>query len=167
MLVGLPHRPLLAGNGGRERGSPRPPSSLRRSAQSLHRRPPKAHKDPPCGLPGQMTDLSPVLPENRPISRAWPMAIRKGADRDGILGAAVDIPLRRPDGISRNNHAFDDRMWVTFSTLRFTERTRIAFICIADQVPDRRQPGRQTSTLGQSESLPLRARAIWSLKSSE
>ncbi len=72
MLVGLPHKPATAGNGGRERGMPRLPSMLAISAVSS---PQTKAPAPSFTFRWKPKPLPRMSSPSRPSSSAWAMAM--------------------------------------------------------------------------------------------
>ncbi len=90
MTVGLPNRPLTAGNGGRGRGMPRLPSMLWIRAVSS----PQTNAPAPILMTiSRLKPLSRMLSPSRPYASAWAMACLQPLDRQRVLGADVDVGL--------------------------------------------------------------------------
>ena len=69
------------------------------------------------------------------------------ADRQRVLGAAVDVALGGADGVRRDGHAFEDPVGVAFQDAAVHERARVALVRVADDVLGAsRRPWRPCST---------------------
>ena len=131
MIVGLPNRPLTAGNGGRGRGMPRRPSMLWiRAVSSPHTNAPAPILMMTCRLKSAAQDVV--------AQQAVGLGLGDGRlqplDGQRILGADVDVGLRGADAVGGDGHAFDQPVRIALDDGPVHERPGIAFVGVADQV---------------------------------
>ena len=132
MIVGLPNRPLTAGNGGRGRGMPRLPSMLWIKAVS------SPQTNAPAPILMMMSQIEIACPGCcRPAGR-WSFGLGDGRlqplDGQRIFGADVDVGLRRADAVGGDGHAFEQAVRIAFDHGPIHERAGIAFVGVADQI---------------------------------
>ena len=121
MIVGLPHSPLCAGNGGLGRGIPRWPSMDAIMAVSS----PQTKAPAPSITSHFMERPVPKTFFPRMPSRSASATARTHAlDGQRILGAHIDQRLVSANGPRRNHHAFNHAMRVAFHHRAVHERAR-------------------------------------------
>ena len=131
MIVGLPNKPLTAGNGGRGRGMPRRPSMLWISAVS------SPHTNAPAPILITISRLKSVprmLWPSKPIGLGLGQGRLQPLDGQRVLGPDVDVGLGRADGVGGEHHAFDQPVRVAFDHGPVHERAGVALVGVADQV---------------------------------
>ena len=131
ILVGLPHRPRCAGNGGRGIGWPRRPSMLRISAVS----------SPHTNAPGADADLDVKIesgveqvPAEQPVLVSLGDGDVEAFDGQWIFGADVDEPLVGAHRVGPDGHAFEHAVRVAFEHGAVHERARVALVGVANHV---------------------------------
>ena len=129
--VGLPHRPLTAGNGGRGRGSPRLPSMEAISAVSS----PQTNAPAPMRISRSKSKprAQDVLAEQAVLARLVE-GVLEALDGQRVLGADVDVALVRADGVAGDGHALDDAVRVAFEHAAVHERAGVALVGVAEDV---------------------------------
>ncbi len=70
----------------------------------------------------------------QPRGAALADGLAEALDRQGILGAAVHVTLRRADGVGRDEHAFHDAERVALEHGAVHERAGVALVGVADEV---------------------------------
>ena len=107
--LGLSHRPLTAGNGGRGRGSPRLPSmEVMRAVSS-----PQTKAPEPMRISRSNSKSVPMmfLP-SRPYSAGLVDGVLPAAPRPADTRPAVDVALVGADGVGADHHALDQAVRV-------------------------------------------------------
>ena len=74
-----------------------------------------------------------VLAEQAELARLRQRDL-EAADRQRVLGAAVDVAPLRADGVAGDDHAFDERMRIAFERRAVHERAGVALVGVADDV---------------------------------
>ena len=131
MLVGLPQRPLTAGNGGRVRGMPRLPSIEAMSAVSS---PQTKAPAPSLIFRWKSQPLPSASSPSRPRSSAAAIAMRRRRDGERVLGAHVDVALVRADGVAADEHALEHGVRVAVHDGGVHEGAGVALVAVADDV---------------------------------
>ena len=155
--VGLPHRPLTAGYGGRGLGVPRLPSIEAISAVSS----PQTNAPAPRRIStSKLKGVLQMLLPSSPRRRASRKATRQPADRQRILRADIDVALACADRVGGDRHAFEHALRIAFQNAAIHERAGVALVAVADHVLQRRrQPWPPCPTSGRSDSRRRRGRA--------
>ena len=121
MIVGLPNRPLTAGNGGRGRGMPRRPSMLWiRAVSSPQTKAP---------APILMIDFqAEIAAQDVLAQQVAGLGLGDGRpqplDGQRIFGADVDVGLRGADGVGGDDHAFQEAVRIALDDGPVHERAR-------------------------------------------
>ena len=125
ITVGLPHRPLSVGKGGRIRGWPRSPSiEWIRAVSSPHTNAPRAEADLQVEIEARAED---VLAQEPPLA-ALGNRVFDPLDGQRILGPDVEEPLLGADREAADEHAFDHVERVGLEHAAIHERARVALV---------------------------------------
>src|SRR5665647_1457978 len=128
-VVGAPCRPLITGNGGRLRGSPRRPSRLSISAVSS---PQTYAPEPRWTWMSKVKSGRPRMPV--PGCPASGKALLQVSQQVDVLAAQVEDPLGGPDRVPGDGHALEDQVGQLVEQHSVLERPRFALVRVADDV---------------------------------
>ena len=131
MMVGLPHRPLWAGNGGLGRGMPRCPSieAIIAVSSPQTKAPAPSITSQRSGRPEPKT-LSPRKPRASASSTARAHALHG----QRVLGAHVDQRLVGADRARGDHQPLEHAVRIAFHHAAVHERARVALVGVADDV---------------------------------